>query len=145
MRSKTDVTGEIRKIVSERIEQGVLIRAEWLTTEILAMKSHIEGDDADFYVACAIDFIKDTAKRCIGLYAPKPAVLTDAQIIMPGFEHVQRAYTVEREGEVVLVPVQLLTDAEIQGRASELMAMARGCVAHAKELRGYLRNREQAA
>lgn len=25
-----------------------------------------DGDDADFYVACAVDFIKDTAKRCAG-------------------------------------------------------------------------------
>lgn len=145
MRSKTDVTSEIRKIVSDRIEAGVVIRAEWLTTEILAMKSHFEGDDADFYVACAVDFIKDTAKRCIGLYAPKASVSTDTQIVMPGFDYVQRAYTVDRDGEVVLVPVHLLTDEEVQARAAELMAMARGCVAHAKELRAYLRERAVAA
>lgn len=145
MRSKTDVTSEIRKIVSDRIEAGVVIRAEWLTTEILSMKSQIDGDDADFYIACAVDFIKDTAKRCIGLYAPKPTIATDAQIVMPGFDYVQRAYTVERDGEVVLVPVHLLTDAEIKARSAELMAMARGCIAHAKELRAYLRERLLAA
>ena len=141
MRSKTDVTGEIRKIVTDRLNAGLIIRAEWLTTEILAMKSGIDGEDADFYVACAVDFIRDTAKRCIGDYTPKAQAMADAQIIMPGFDHMQRAYTVEREAETVLVPVQLLTDDEIEGRALELEAMARGCIAHAKELRAYGRNR----
>ena len=141
MRSRADVTREIRKIVTDRINDGQTIRAEWLTTEILATKSQIEGDDADFYIACAIDFIKDTAKGCIGLYATKSAVVSDAQIIMPGFDHMQRAYTVSRDGEIILVPVHLLSDEEIEARAIELEAMARGCIAHAKELRAYGRGR----
>ena len=144
MRSKTDVTNEIRKLVSERVDAGVIVRVEWLTTEILNMKADIHGDDADFYVACGVDFIKDTVKRCIGQYQPKAATSTDAQIVMEGFDHMQKAYTVDREGETVLVPVDMLTDEEIEARAAELEAMARGCIAHAKELRAYRRGREAA-
>lgn len=145
MRSKTDVTNEIRKIVTDRLNAGKIIRAEWLTTEILSMKSAIEGEDADFYVACAVDFIRDTTKRCIGDYAPKASAVTNAQILMQGFDHMQRAYTVERDSEICVVPVQLLTDEEIEARALELEAMARGCIAHAKELRAYGRTRGIAA
>lgn len=137
MRSKTDVMNEIRGIVHERVDAGVTIRVEWLTQEILATKSAIEGDDAEFYIACGVDFIKDAVKRCIGSYEPKATASQDAQIVMEGFDYLQKAYTVERDKETVLVPVDGLTPDEIEARALELEAMARGCIAHAKELRNY--------
>lgn len=141
MRSKTDVTTEIRRLVQERISGGITIRVEWFTQEILHKKDRIEGDDADFYVACAVDFIKDTVKRCIGEYAPRAATITDKQIVMDGFDHLQKAYTIQRDGEQLLVPVQFLSDAELEARAAEYEAMARGCIAHAKEIRAYSRGR----
>lgn len=141
MRSTTDVTREIRGMVQERISAGEVIRVDWFTSEILALKSQIEGHDADFYIACGVDFIKDTVKRCIGDYKPKAEAVASAQIVMDGFTHLQKAYTVDREGETVLVPVDLLSDGEIEARASELEEMARGCIAHARELRGYQRAR----
>jgi hypothetical protein len=55
----------------------------------------------------------------------------------------QRAYTVDRDRETVLVPVHLLSDAEIEGRALELESMAKGCILHARELREFLRLRSQ--
>jgi hypothetical protein len=146
MRSKTDVTNEIRKLVGDKVDAGVVVRIEWLTTEILAMKSDFYGDDADFYVACGVDFIKQAVKDSIGAYKPKAEATTrDAQIVMDGFDYMQRAYTVVRDGETVLVPVDQLTGEEIEGRALELEAMARGCIAHAKELRAYGRGRGMAA
>ncbi|WP_423208772.1 hypothetical protein [Paracoccus yeei] len=145
MRSKTDVTSEIRRLVQERVNAGISIRVEWFTQEILSMKCEIEGDDADFYVACAVDFIKETVKRTVGEYAPKASAATDRQIVMDGFDHMQKAYTVNRDGEQVLVPVQHLTDDEIEARAEEYEAMAKGCIAHAKELRAYRRARGAAA
>lgn len=144
MRSKTDVTSEIRRLVQERVGAGIVIRVDWFTQEILSMKSDFEGEDADFYVACAVDFIKDTVARTVGAYAPKAATATDRQIVMDGFDHMQKAYTVMRDGEQVLVPVQHLTDDEIEARAAEYEAMAKACIAHAKELRAYGRMRAAA-
>ena len=144
-KSKAEVTNEIRRIVTDRLNAGEIIRAEWLTMEILSTHNAIEGEDADFYVACAVDFIQDTAKRCIGDFSPKAQVKTSAQITMPGFDYMQRAYTVERNGEICVVPVHLLTDDEIEDRALELELMARGCIAHAKELRAFGRGRRFAA
>lgn len=142
MRSKTEVTREIRALVQDRIAAGVIVRVDWFTAEILAMKSRIEGEDADFYLACGADVIRDTVKRCIGDYEPQAT--TSAQLVMDGFDHLQKAYTVNRDGERVLVPVDLLTDVEIEGRAAELDDMARGCIHHAHELRGYQRARAAA-
>ena len=143
MRSTADVTREIRDFVQSRIDAGVIVRVEWLTTEILAAKSNIEGDDAEFYEACAVHFIKDRVKRVIGDYEPQ-ARQTPEQLTLDGFQHMQKAYTVERRGETVLVPVDQLSFDEIEARACEYEAMAEGCVAHAQELRVYNRSRQAA-
>ena len=144
MKSTTEVTREIRRIVQDRIDAGVICRVEWLTTEIIAQKDQIDGDDVDFYVACGIEFVKKTVKRVIGEYEPKTGV-ADTQIILDGFCHLQKAYTVERDEQTTLVPVNLLTDAELEARAAELDAMAAGCIAHADEIRNYRQSRAFAA
>jgi hypothetical protein len=145
MRSKTEVTTEINRIVTDRIDAGETVRVEWLTQEILAIKDKIDGEDADFYVACAADFIKYTVKRVIKKYAPQPEAVTDMQVRMDGFDHMLKAYTVQRDGETVLVPVKQLSDTEIEARAQEYEAMAHGCVAHSRELRAFRRGRARAA
>jgi len=143
MKSTTEVTREIRGIVQDRIDSGVIVRVEWLTTEIMAMKDNIEGEDADFYLACGVDFIKNTVKRVIGGYSPKPEQA--AQIVMDGFDYLQKAYTVTRDEQVTLVPVTMLSDAELEMRAQEYEAMAKGCIAHAKEIRTFIMGRESLA
>lgn len=143
MKSKTEVTREIRRIVQERIDANVAIRVEWLAAEVVAMKDQVEGPDADFYIACGMDFIKSTIKNVVGEYKPKPQQNT--QIILPGFDHLQKAYTVTRNNEVVLVPVNMLTDAELELRAKEYEAMAVGCIAHADEIRTFIASRDQGA
>lgn len=143
MKSTTEVKREIRRIVQERIDAGVIVRVEWLTTEIISTKDQIEGADADFYVACGVDFIKKSVKDVIGDYAPKPT--QSAQILMDGFDHLQKAYTVQRDEQVTLVPVTMLTDAELETRANEYEVMAAGCIAHAEEIRAFILGREQGA
>ncbi|MBM1817175.1 hypothetical protein JQW92_18175 [Sulfitobacter pseudonitzschiae] len=143
MKSTTEVTREVRRIVQDRINSGAAVRVEWLTTEILAMKDRIEGEDADFYIACGTDFVKRAVKRVVGEYDPKPEANT--QIVMDGFDHLQKAYTVSRNSETMLVPVTMLSNAELEVRAQEYEAMAKGCVAHAKEIRAFIMGRADAA
>lgn len=139
--SETSIYAEVRKFIADKVSNGEVVVVSWLTQEIVGQKD-ISGEDADFLTACAFAHVKDVVKRCVGKYDAKPA--TDEQLVMAGFEHLQVAYTVERRGETVLVPVDQLTDPEIEDRALEYERMARGCRAHAKELRSYAMNRPAA-
>ena len=143
MKSTTEVTREVRRVVQDKIDAGVAIQVDWLTSEILAMKDKIEGDDADFYIACGAIFIKKTVSNVIGEYEPKPE--TSTQIVMDGFDFLQKAYTVRRDGQIMLVPVNQLTDRELDDRAQEYEAMAKGCLKHALEIRAYVMGRVSAA
>lgn len=43
-----------------------------------------------------------------------------------------------RDGDVVIVPVDQCTDDELKARAAQLDEMAKGCMAHALEIREYV-------
>jgi hypothetical protein len=141
--NETSIYGEVRKIISDKIADGKVVVVDWLTHEIIGSKAAIEGADIEFYRVCAFTHVKDVVKRCVGKYGAKPE--TDAQLVLSGFEHLQIAYSVMRNGDIVLVPVDQLTDDEIDARAFEYDQMAKGCRDHARELRSYKRARRSAA
>lgn len=141
--AETSIYGEVRKIIADKISRQEVVIIDWLTHEIVSGKAGIEGPDADFYRVCAFTHVKDVVKRCVGKYDSKPE--SDRQLVLSGFEYLQVAYTVVRNGDVVLVPVDMLTDDEIEGRAQVFEEMAKGCKAHAMELRKFKRSRRAAA
>lgn len=140
--SDTSVSSEVRKFISDKIANGETVVVEWLTHEIVSSKSAIEGEDEPFYRVCAYTHVKDIVKRCIGKYDAKPE--TDEQLVLDGFEHLQVAYTVRRNDQVTLVPVNQLSDTELQDRAAEYDLMAKGCRSHAREIRTYIVERATA-
>jgi hypothetical protein len=141
--NETSIYGEVRKIISDKVAEGKVVVVDWLTHEIISAKAAIEGADVEFYRVCAFTHVKDVVKRCVGKYGAKPD--TDAQLVLSGFEHLQVAYSVMRDNEIVLVPVDLLSDEEIDDRAAEYDRMAKGCIAHARELRSFKRTRRSVA
>lgn len=139
----TSVTAEIHKLVDDKIASGVVVHVEWVAAEILNLKCNIDGDDAPFYRVCTFKEVVRLAKRAIGKYDAKDT--TAEQLVLPGFKHLCKAYPIDRDGVSVLVPITLCTDAELFDRANQLEEMAKGCVAHANEIREFLLAREAAA
>lgn len=135
-----NITSEIRKLIADKVSAGEQTRVPWITQEVLDRHADIEGGDTPFYLICARAHIKDIVRACIAKYDTKTPS-DDRQLILAGFEHLQVAYTVERHGETTLVPVDQITDAELLARAAEYDDMARGCRAHAREIRKYVEER----
>ncbi len=140
---ESSIYPEVRKFIAEKVARGDVVVIDWLTHEIVSSKAAITGTDTEFYRICAFTHVKDVVKRCIGKYDGQPK--TDRQLTLDGFEHLQVAYTVMRDDQIVLVPVDQMTDEEIEARAKEYEAMALGCRAHARELRSYKSARRDAA
>jgi hypothetical protein len=138
----TSVTAEIRKFIADKITGGTVVHVDWLTAEIIAGKDGIDGEDVPFYRVCAHSHVRKIVSRCIGRYDAKKE--PDAQIVMDGFEYMQVAYTVNRNDEILLVPVHQCTDAELLERAAEYDRMARGCRDHGRELLKYVSARNEA-
>lgn len=135
--SDQSIYREVREFIADKIGRGDVVIIGWLAVEILASKARIEGEDKDFYHVAAMAHVKNVVKRCVGKFDASP--VSDPQLVLDGFDHLQVAYSVERDGQTCLVPVDQLTLSEIEARAAEYDQMASSCRKHAKELRTYAR------
>ncbi len=139
-----NIHGEIRKMIADCIERGEARSVASFVDTIMAKHSAIAGDDADFYLICARHRIKEIVSTTIGKFQPK-ARSVDRQLVLDGFKHLQTAYTFDRMGETVLVPVDQCTDAELRARAQEFTEMMKGCRDHAREILEYVDVRSRVA
>jgi hypothetical protein len=55
-----------------------------------------------------------------------------------GFMHMQRTYSITREGMTIIVPLKNMTYAELDAKALEHETQAGGHLEHARELRRYM-------
>lgn len=131
-----NITAEVHKLVDQKFAAGVLVQTHWVAQEILASHDDIEGEDAAWYRVCTFKEVCRIAKSAIGKFRAED--VTCEQLLLPGFRHLCKAYPLTREGELVLVPVDQCTDAELLARADDLDKMAKGCVDHAAEIREYV-------
>lgn len=137
------IRSEMHKIAQGRIDAGEVTSLDEIVHGVLVKRPHIEGDDASFYRVHAFDDLRRIAKSVVGKYAAKDT--TDAELLLPGFKHLCKAYPMTRDDEVVIVPVDMCTDDELKARAAQLDEMAKGCTAHALEIREYLIARTRVA
>lgn len=131
------IKAEIRKMVQDTVDSGAIGHVQFFTAKIMSDRADIQGQDADFYTICARETIVGMVKSAVAKYE-KPEAETP---ILDGFDHLRTAYPVHRGGDHLLVPVHLCSDEELEARASEYEAAAKGMRKHAKEIRAYIQER----
>jgi len=137
--SRHDLTIEINEVIEERLAAGSDVIVPWLIQAILA--SHEEVGLSDFSVCARMEFVADEVGRCVRRFKePTPDELEE--LTLPGFKHLQRAYKFERGGQTTIIPIEAMTDEELEAKADEHDKMARGHLGHAREIRRYLKARK---
>jgi len=139
-----NIHSEVRKLITDYVDRGEVQDVQFYVNTIMARHTAIEGADTDFYVICTRQRIKEVVTATISRFNPKKQPV-EQQLVLDGFEYLQVAYTFERGGKTMLVPLDQCTDIELAARAREYDDMANGCRAHAREIREYLNTRSQGA
>lgn len=144
--TETDLEREVRAIIRERIDRGLLANPDWVTEAVVSNHKGISGDDKDWYCICAYAYIRAVVRKCVQRYKVAPTLeAVDQQLVLEGFRHVQKAYLIERRGKQVVVPINRLNEVEIRSKMQELRGMGQGCFEHADELSRYLDERRAIA
>ena len=136
-----DLRTEIRDIIAATLAANQKVIKAWLITDIL--KQHPLGviRDREFNVLCRYEAISRVTRDVLAdmkLAADDPAsVSKSGMMLLPGFKHLQRGYPIERDGELMIVPIALMTSVERRARAQQYRKMAVGCEEHADELDRY--------
>jgi hypothetical protein len=138
-----DMEKEVADIIERRIEAGQETVTSWLVTEVINNHADITGEDVEWYRVCAYGHMSGVVRKVISKYRPTEEGIVNNQLVLDGFERLQRAYAVNRDGPMI-VPIDLLTIDEIKEKIRELSAIRRGLSQHIKELQRYLQQRIEA-
>lgn len=131
--SENDLIVEVRATINARIDAGQPSPRNWIIQQVIQSHGEISGEHAGFYRVCAFGYVGTVVRKVLSEYKLEDDRDSGADTF-PGFEHLQRAYLVNRLGESVVVPTTQLFDREIDGKVEELRRMSKGCLAHAIEL-----------
>ena len=137
--SPGDLRREIHRIIDNHLTAGRKIVWAWLVKDVLDRHPLPLIRDHDFNLTCRHIAVGECARevlRDLKLAANDPAKVASTGTL-PGYEHLNRGYPLERDGEIVIVPIDQMTRAERLDRAKQYRSMARGCIAHARELERY--------
>ncbi len=146
--SAGDLDKEANALVDSYLKQGLQSDPAWLTQAILdnhPLPAHFTGAHREFTDVCRWEHARSAIRRAVNRYKVTDEQQESKQLVLRGFEHLQRGYLVTRNKQQVLVPTELLTDDELEDKALEYERMAEGCRSHAKEIRQFIRERRVAA
>lgn len=146
MYSASTLSEEIEEILLGRIENGECINKGWLVHEIL-LRHPLPSDlpDRDFTECCRKLAVADAVNKVNRRFKEDPGTVAQGSLPLPGFVYLQRAYSVERDGDNIIVPLSRLTAAEAAAKVALYRQFARGCDGHADELERYFADRASVA
>lgn len=137
----TDIEKAASEIITVKIENGEIVKMQWAVKELILSMGKIIGEGTDFYIIAGDHYARRVIKSVVNkLDAATNAAKSNQQMDLEGFACMQEAYTVKRDGEIDLVPVELMTNEERESRACLFDRFADGLKQHAKELRAYNKN-----
>lgn len=139
MAKNASLSLEVHKLISQRIDAGLVARPNEIVDEVLKSRP-LSGAHAEFYRAFAkkqlVNMVTQMLKR-IGM-SDDPA---PAQMVFPGHTRLVKSYPIRRNGERALVPLSQCSDRELSDHISLLRKQAKGCDNHADELESYVKSR----
>lgn len=118
---------------------GEPLVAAWVTHSVCG--KHSEGlaanEHAQFWQHGGYRTVRNEVRLCINERRGDRADRKATQSWLPGFDHLQPYYMVERNGDEIGVPTPDLTDDELDGKAALYRRMGAACYAHADEIERY--------
>jgi hypothetical protein len=136
-----DFTQEIERVVHERIEAKVPSSARWIVAHVMNEHADILGRDADWNRAWASEGVAAAVRKAVNRYRIPESDDEAAQLALPGYARLQRAYAVERNGEPTIVPLECMALEELRGKQAELRRMSNGLLLHDAEIDQYIAER----
>jgi hypothetical protein len=132
-----EVSAECRSFV-ENLDMSRRHDLALLTSKLMRAHSDISGKDAEFHLCCSYRALRHELREQLNRYRP-PA--EDRQLTFEGFPYLQQSYVLKREGVEVSVPTDQASDDELLGKADEYESMGETLIAHALDIRRYVRVR----
>ncbi len=137
-----DIETEVRDYIEEILKKKRPTQTDWIPEQIMAEHGEIRGSDKDWYVTAAHQHVRNTVMRVLREF--KEHASTPEQLRLPGYEHLQRGYLIERNGKSYVIAIDELTNEELLSKAVAYRSMGAGCYKHADEIERFCKERRKA-
>jgi hypothetical protein len=140
---------EIAEAVDRWASEGKRLTPQFITHEIIQLHEDGLARQNEH-----VDFLRHYTfkglRQCVGQYISKKfgESRVDRESMatkLPGFEYIQTHYIVGSGDEEEAVPVEAMTDEDIEARVNLLRKRGKACFAHADELERFKLMRKRAA
>ena len=143
--SAGDLTKELREVISVNLAKGRPVYRASIVGHVLSRHPLAEDvEDRDFNVLCRYAAVVEAARAVLQklkVSANDPEQVSgQGELPLAGYKHLQKGYPVERDGELMFVPLPAMSSKERRARAEQYNTMAKGCSEHAAELIRYDEN-----
>lgn len=132
----SEIDTEILAIIESRMTSSLDVAGPWLIHEVVNQHPNIEGDDEDFYRCCAFGHVAARVREALRREAQRDNS-EDRQLLLPGWSHLHRRYSIERNDQQMIVPIEAMTDLELEKKAAEYIRQSDGLRSHADEINRY--------
>jgi hypothetical protein len=134
------IAAEVREYYNNLLEEKKPIRTAWAVEGILQLHQDIAGGDAEWYMVCGRGYVWEAVTayvRSIKASQESDDTAPQMELLFPGYKRLQKVYSVERDGHQMIVPVELLSDDEVDSMIEMHERAAQGHLLHADELRRF--------
>jgi len=144
-----DLRRKVHDVVAASLAAGQRVNRGWVIHDILSRHPLMPLSDREFNLLCRRDAVGRAVRDVLAtlkVQAEDPEeVAGKGTLPLPGFKHLQLGYPFKlADGSIEIVPLALMTPAQMLERAELYDRMAAGCIEHAAELRRYAASRRAA-
>lgn len=140
---KASIYQDVSRVLSEMEQNAVrAIRPADVAQEVIDSFGVHDSQDARYQIAM-VEYVRRIVASNFNRYKVREELDEEVndQLILPGFNRLQRRYLVKDGDETVAVKVEDIPDNLLFEKASELRSMGEGCFLHADEIERYIEKR----
>jgi hypothetical protein len=141
MLSEHNVMAEIAEIFGEHVSNSKILEKAWIVEKV--MKRHPTDDH--WYRCCGYFTVSALLRRVINENKKAEAAGDGRQGVLGKWTYLQKGYFTARGDDAeasTYVPIEDMTDEEIEKKIEEYERMVGGLIGHIQELRRYLKDRK---
>lgn len=144
---KTHIREDVAAVLTDMEEQGVRAIGPGAVVHDVIASFGVHDDQDPRYQQAMIEHVHRVVNQMINSYKVQPETddQVDGQLVLPGYQRLQRRYLVKEDGATFAVQVQALKDDQLYEKAAELRNMGEGCFLHADEIERYVEERNAEA
>jgi hypothetical protein len=135
---------EVRQLIDARLKNGLTVGTALVVSALVENhRKNCPGID-QWFVTRAYEAVRNIVRETVRELddcANETGDGGNPNLRLPGFERLQSWYSIERDGESQIVPVDQLTPDEGAAKVAQLRKFGQGALLHADELERYLAQR----